>query len=81
MLPEEKRMLGQIAEMVKENNKILHKMRRAVIWSRVARIIYFAVIIALAVAGYVVIQPYIDEVKQLYEGAKSVTDQVGGFLR
>ena len=45
MDPNTNQILRDILEKTEENNKLLHKMRRSLIWGRVFRIFYWTLII------------------------------------
>ena len=60
MDPEMRRLLQNIAANTEENNVILRKLHRSMIWGRVFRVIYWLVILALAVGSFYFIQPYIE---------------------
>jgi len=68
MDPELKRLLRENLELSKENNKILHKMHRGLVLGRIMRIIYWVVILGVAMGSYYFIQPYIDSLLAVYGG-------------
>ncbi len=70
MQPEEKEMLKKTLELAQENNKMLHSIRRGMFWGRVARIIYWVIIIGAAIGIYVYIQPYLDSAVNAYGDIK-----------
>ena len=59
MTPEERQLLKETAEIVKENNTILRGMRRHARFSTIIRIIYWIIIIGGIVFSYYAIQPFI----------------------
>lgn len=63
---ENEKILNQILEKVEENNKILHKIRRASFWGNVFRIFYWAIIILSAIGAYWLIQPYYNTITSAY---------------
>ena len=63
MNPEERALLVKTAEMATENNKMLHKMRRAAHWSVGFKVVYWVLIIVLSFGAYVAIQPYINQLQ------------------
>jgi hypothetical protein len=67
MSPEERDMLEKSLALAEENNKILHSMKRGQRLATVARVIYWIILIGSAVGAFYLIQPYIDEVKNMYE--------------
>lgn len=80
MSPEEREMLEKSLALAEENNKMLHALNRHMMWTRVTRWVYWALIIGSTVGAYYFIQPYIDNVLGIYGGAKSNLDNVGSFL-
>jgi len=83
MNPEEKELLRDTAELVKENNKILHSMRRSARFSSFLRLVYWVLIIGSAVGTYYFLEPYINaatnaynDMKQNIESVKGVTSKI-----
>lgn len=76
MSPEERELLNKSVVLAEENNKILLSMRRSQRWASVSRAIYWTFIIGSAVGAYYLIQPYVDQVKGLYESASDVLKNV-----
>ena len=72
MSPEERELLNKAVGLAEENNQMLHSMRRSQRWSSIARAIYWVFIIGSAVGAYYFIQPYIDQMMQLYGSASDV---------
>jgi len=72
MSPEERELLNKAVGLAEENNQMLHSMRRSQRWSSIARAIYWVFIIGSAVGAYYLIQPYVDQIKDLYGGASGV---------
>jgi len=62
----EKEMLEKTLEISEENNNLLKKMRRSVIYGRIFKILYWIVAIIIATGLYYVIQPYVDNVVNIY---------------
>lgn len=80
MDPESKKLLEEVHELAKENNKMLHKMRRAQRYAALMRVAYWFVIIGLGVGAFYFIQPYIDAIQGFTGDAKSTIDQFKSFL-
>lgn len=76
MEPESKFKLEELFKMVEENNKLLKKMKRTQEIGQLMRVIYWLVILGTALGAYYFVQPYVDQVKDLYGGA---SDTVNGF--
>jgi len=75
MSPEERELLNRCVSLAEDNNKMLHSMRISQRWASVARAIYWIFIIGSAVGAYYIIQPYVDQLKDVYSGAGDVLDQ------
>ena len=71
MSPEERELLERTAELAKENNHMLHSIKRSMRFARIMSIVYWVFIIGSAVGAYYLIQPYLETVSQAYGGAKS----------
>ena len=66
MNPEEKRLLQETVELSRENNKILHGMRRSARWSTFFRLTYWAFILGGLAVSYHYFQPYLNLMTQTY---------------
>lgn len=80
MSPEEKELLKRSVALGEENNDILRGMERSMRLSRFMNTLYWLVIIAAAVGGYYFLQPYIDQVKGLYDKAQSTLTSVDSHV-
>lgn len=72
MDPESKRLLEETFELAKENNEMLQSMKRSMQMARVMSILYWVFIIGSAVGAYYFIQPYVEQVTNIYSGAGDV---------
>ncbi len=70
MSPEEKELLIRSVSLGEENNEILRSMRRSQRWTSVVHALYWILIIGSAVGAYVYIQPYTDQIMDMYNTAK-----------
>ena len=77
---QEKRLLEETAALARSNNKLLKKMHRATIFANVMRIVYWLVILGIAVGSFYFLQPYIEQMKELYLGAQGVLGGAQGLL-
>lgn len=88
MTPEERQLLIQTNRLVEENHAMLRKMRRAAFWGRAWHLLYWLIIIGISVGAYYYIQPYIDQLLNLYgggvtgdvEAVQNVAGQLGKLL-
>ena len=81
MQPEEKEMLKKALELSQENNQMLHSIRRGMFWGRVARTIYWIVIIGVAIGAYYYIAPYIDSAVGAYGNVKVDLKDFGNLFK
>ena len=70
--PESKKLLEETLALAKENNSMLHSMRRSLRIQRVMSILYWLFIIGSAVGAYYLIQPYVDQVIDAYGSMSNV---------
>ncbi len=68
MTDEEKEILEQTYQLTKDTNDKVSRLYRSYRWGRALKIIYWVVIIGLSLSAYWLIQPYIDQLKQVYSG-------------
>lgn len=79
MDPDIERLESQIEEnrkLLEENNHILRKLHRSVIWGRIFKIIYWVVIIGVAIGAFYFIQPYIESLRDTYRDFREPAAQV-----
>ncbi|MEK9182561.1 MAG: hypothetical protein AAB809_00600 [Patescibacteria group bacterium] len=79
MDPESKKLLQDTLTLTKENNEMLHSMRRSMRFQRMMTILYWVLIIGSALGAYYFIQPYIDQLMGVYSGAGDVLDNIKQF--
>lgn len=72
MTPEERSLLERTYKLAEENNEMLRKIRRINRLSFAMRVLYWAVIIGLAVGALYFIQPYVDAVIGAYSDLSSI---------
>ncbi len=72
MDPEWKKLLEETFSLEKENNKILHAMRRSMFWSRVMNCLYWIIIIGVSVGAFYFLQPYMDKIVKMYGNASAM---------
>lgn len=78
-----KELLEENLRLSKENNAYLRKLVRAENLSRISKILYWVVILALGYVTYTVIQPYLTTVLTAYENvagqAELIQDKATGI--
>ncbi|MBI5139123.1 hypothetical protein HZA26_00730 [Candidatus Nomurabacteria bacterium] len=79
MDPESKKLLQDTFNIAQENNQMLRALKRSMQMARVMSILYWVFIIGSAVGAYYLIQPYVDQMMSVYEGAGEVLDNIKSF--
>ena len=69
---ETKKLLEENLRLARENNDMLHSLRRSARFARFMSLLYWVFIVGSAVGAYYLIEPYINQVKDLYSGASDV---------
>ena len=81
MNPEEKELLKKTLELARENNRMLHSIKRLMLWGRIFRIVYWVLIIGAAIGLYYYIDPYINDVISAYASLKGNVQDFGNLFR
>ncbi len=87
----DKDKIDEMLDLVRENNKILRKMNRKMMWGQIMTYIYWLAIIGVAGWTYVYFEPYIKQYKSLFDKAtqqlqlleektSAIPTNVGGIL-
>jgi hypothetical protein len=76
---ETKKMLEETLALSKENNKILHSLRRSLRMQRIMTILYWVFIIGSAVGAFWLVQPYIDAITGSSSGSQSGSDLLKSY--
>ncbi|MCX6757788.1 MAG: hypothetical protein NTZ44_02830 [Candidatus Nomurabacteria bacterium] len=82
MNPEEKQMLQESLTLSRENNAMLHTMRRSQKLASIMRVVYWILILAVSYGAYKFVEPYLTKTMDLFktsqvqlEGLKSFSDK------
>ncbi|MBX4200472.1 hypothetical protein KW790_03385 [Candidatus Parcubacteria bacterium] len=62
MDPEERRLIDRALKISEENNRILHRLQRAMRWSALLGFIKVLLILAPFVIGYFYLEPYLGSI-------------------
>lgn len=71
MEPEIRSLLEENLRLSKENNELLKKVREFQRWSRITKVLYWFIIIGIALGAFYFIQPYFDGILNIYSGGVS----------
>ena len=66
-----KEMVRENRQLAEENNELLHKIYRSVIWRRIISIMYWVLIIGIAVGAFYFLQPIIAPFVDVYDQFRS----------
>ncbi len=70
-IEELKQLVRRNIELSTETNKLLHSMHRSQRWASIFRVVRILILIALAGGVYVFLSPYVEQVRDAYERARS----------
>ncbi|MFA6000377.1 MAG: hypothetical protein WC783_05410 [Candidatus Paceibacterota bacterium] len=68
---ETKKLLEETFALAKENNSMLHSLRRSMRMARFMSLLYWVFIIGSALGAYYFLQPYIDQLKSIYSSTSN----------
>ena len=66
MYGDERKTFEHLAELVEDNNRILHRLQRAKRWGTFFHFFYWVAILLLAAGSYYYIQPYIENLQKIF---------------
>lgn len=72
MNPEERVLLERSLKLAEENNQILRKMQRTARWAILWGFIKVAIIVVPLIAGYIYLQPFLEQAMQNYNGFREL---------
>ena len=81
MEPDERRKLERALELAEENNEMITKLHRAMQWGRVFKVVYWLVIIGVAVGAFYFAQPYLERVQSFYQEAQDSVQDVPSLFQ
>ncbi|HPS21333.1 MAG TPA: hypothetical protein PLO44_00810 [Candidatus Paceibacterota bacterium] len=77
---EERQLIENTYNLVKENNQMLHKIRRSQRIANFTRFLYWLIIIGITVGAFYFVQPYIDQLQGLMGNTGDALDGFKQFL-
>jgi hypothetical protein len=73
--------MKELLELTRENNKLLHKMRRGAIYGNIFRFFYWTIILGGPVIIYFYyLQPYMQQLLDAYSGAQDGVENIGNKI-
>lgn len=79
MNEEEKALLVETAELARKNHKILQGMRREANIGKLISLIKWAIIVISVFWSYSFIQPYLNQLQEVYTGVKGAQQSVSSL--
>lgn len=73
------KIVEETRELSLDNNRILHSIQRRDRLSLIAKIIYWVIILGIAAGAVYYVQPYIDQLKEVYSGMVKTQHNVAEF--
>ncbi len=80
MDPREKDMLKRALELSEQNNEMLRGMRRSMRIGMIFKVVYWLIVIGLAVGAYYFIQPFFDQVIDSYYEIQTSLHEADGLF-
>jgi Na+/proline symporter len=80
MDPESKKLLEETYSLEEENNRMLHALKRSMLWSRIMSVIYWILILGISVGAFYFIQPFLDQATSMYDSIKSNIDSASSLF-
>ncbi len=81
MDPNTNQILREILEKTEENNKMLHKMHRSLLWGRIFRIFYWTLIIGGSIGIYYYLSPYLQSLFNTYQSLLGGAEQANTTIQ
>lgn len=69
-------LIEETNELVKENNKMLHSLRRQARLGFLARFLYWLVIFGIGVGAFYYVKPYVEQLIKVYESVKETESKI-----
>ena len=77
---EERELLDTTFNLVKENNKMLHKIRRSQKVADLMRVLYWLVLLGIGIGAFYFIQPYVEQIQNFVGDAGATINSFKGIL-
>lgn len=73
------RQIHETRQLAEENHELLDKTHRMLVWGRVFSILYWVLIIGVAVGALYFLEPYWDNLVEAYENIQVQLEAVSNF--
>ena len=78
-IDELKELVRQQTAIIKEMHSLVKSMHRASVWRTTLKFIWIGIIVAISFGAYIYLQPYLEQVMQLYQAAAGTLEQARQF--
>ena len=80
MDPQSKKLLQDTFELAQDNNKILHGIRRSQRIASFMSLLYWVIIIGIALGSFYYLQPYTEQVQKFWRDTGMTIDKVKSMI-
>lgn len=80
MDPQSKDLLQKTFALAEENNKMLRHIRRSQKVANIMSIIYWLIIIGIAIGAFYFLQPYITQIEAFIKNSGVTLNKIGSYL-
>lgn len=80
MTPEQERMLRESLELSRDTHEMVKKLHRDLVINRVIKVVYWVVIIGVAVGAFYFLQPYVETLQDVYGGLADSKEQFKALM-
>ena len=78
MEQEDRERLKRILELTEKNHKMVRKMYSTMRWGNLLKVVYWIVIVGVAVGAFYFLQPFLQSVQQTYKDLQVGVDGIRG---
>ncbi|MDO8521457.1 MAG: hypothetical protein Q7S52_05055 [bacterium] len=68
--------IDELLKLTRDNNRMLHRMRRSMVWSQIFTFLYWMVILGSIGASYYYLQPYITKYWDIYQSTMKTLNEI-----
>jgi TRAP-type C4-dicarboxylate transport system permease small subunit len=68
--------IDRLIRLSEENNDKIRALHKSMVWGRIFRIVYWVIIIGLAIGAFYYLQPYIDSLTDAYGQIQDAQDSL-----
>lgn len=69
------KQIKELRVLAEDNHKILKKLHKALVFERVKTIVYWVLIVGIAIGAFVFLQPYVDSALDVIQSVREGVEQ------